>query len=194
MKRADQKAATRERVLSAAARLVEKRGFARTRTVDVARATRLSHGAVFVHFPSREALVLELTAQLGRAITDRLHALVAEGATLRDVLHAHLRCLEEHEDAYARLLAERPLLPKGFTRTWTAIQSAVSHHIARAAEPELRAGRLQAMPVHLLFNTWLGLVHHYLINRELFAPGGSVLRRHGRALADHFMTLVSTEE
>jgi hypothetical protein len=47
------------------------------------------------------------------------------------------------------------------------------------------------MPLHLLFNTWIGLIHHYLMNRELFAPGASVVERHGRELLDHFMYLIS---
>jgi AcrR family transcriptional regulator len=190
-RRAEQKAQTRQRVLRAAAQLIEKRGFAGTRTVDVARATRLSHGAVFVHFPSREALNLAVAAELGRAITDRLHALIGAGADFQKVLSAHLTCIEEHEDVYRRLLMEGPTLPKGFARTWTAIQSAVSHHLADAAEPEISAGRLRQMPVHLLFNTWIGLIHHYLVNRELFVEQGSVLRRHGHMLLQHFLMLVT---
>jgi AcrR family transcriptional regulator len=191
MTRADQKAATRRRVLAAATRLVGKHGFAGTRTSDVARATRLSHGAVFVHFPSREALDLAVAAELGRVLTDRLHALGSAGGSFRDALIAHVKCLEEHEGVYARLLTEGPTLPRGFTRTWTAIQSAVSHHLSHAAAPEMKSGRLRPMPMHLLFNTWIGLVHHYLINRQLFAPNGSVMAKHGRMLVDHYVALVA---
>jgi hypothetical protein len=46
------------------------------------------------------------------------------------------------------------------------------------------------MPLHLLFNTWIGLVNHYLVNRELFAPGASVIERRGAELLDHFMNLI----
>jgi hypothetical protein len=41
-------------------------------------------------------------------------------------------------------------------------------------------------------NAWIGLVHYYVIKRELFAPGKTVLREHGPALLDHSLTLVST--
>jgi AcrR family transcriptional regulator len=125
MERSEQKAETRRRVLTAAARLVERRGFRATRTTDIARASRLSHGALFVHFPSREALDLAVASDIGRAVTDRLHALLSEGKSFREALQAHLRCLEEHEAVYARLLTEGPFLPRGFMRTWTGIQSAV---------------------------------------------------------------------
>jgi len=192
--RTEQREATRQRVLAAATRLVEQRGFTATRTADVARATRLSHGAVFVHFPSRKERDLAVAAAIGRAITDRLHALARDGQSFRDVLRAHVRCIEEHEAIYARLLVEGPLLPKEVGRTWTAIQSAVAHHLGRVAGPAMQAGAIRAMPLHLLFNTWIGLLHHYLVNRALFAPDGSVLATHGETLVAHYLALVTTKK
>lgn len=38
---------------------------------------------------------------------------------------------------------------------------------------------------------WIGLVHHYLMNRDLFAPGESVIARRGRELLDHYMGLLA---
>jgi AcrR family transcriptional regulator len=189
--RAQQRAQTRQRLLRAATRLVERRGFAGTRTVDIARATRLSEGAVFLHFPSREELDLAVAAELGRAITDRLDALVKEGAGFREVLLAHVHCVEEHEDVYRCLLREGPLLPGDFSRTWTAIQSAVAHHLLRAAAVEVAAKKLRRVAPHLLFNTWIGLVHHYVSNRELFVSSGTVMKKHGRALVDHYLALLA---
>jgi hypothetical protein len=44
-----------------------------------------------------------------------------------------------------------------------------------------------------LFNTWIALIHHYLVNRDLFAPRRSVVRAKGRELVDHFLSLVMRE-
>jgi AcrR family transcriptional regulator len=171
--RAAQKEETRRRLVEAAERLIAERGFLALRTADVAQAAGVSHGAVFVHFPTREALLAAVTSALGRRLTDRLYSMYP--TTLRESLTAHLRCLAEEEPLYTRLLVERPLLPE-LTADWTMIQSAVAHHIA--------------LPSAFLFNTWIGLVHHYLMNRELFAPKGSVLKKHGKWLVDHFLELV----
>jgi AcrR family transcriptional regulator len=156
--RQEQKAETRQRILDEAARLFAEGGFAGTRTADVAAATGLSHGAVFVHFPTREALLLEVVFALGRRLTDQLHAAVSYG--LREALITHVKVLSEEE--------------------------AVSHHILERADPN----HMKDVPVHILFNTWIGLVHHYLMNRELFAPKGGVLKKHGRALVEHYLKLV----
>ena len=51
---------------------------------------------------------------------------------------------------------------------------------------------MRKLPIHLLFNTWLGLVHYYLMNADLFAPGESVLSRYQDELVSHFLALIST--
>jgi AcrR family transcriptional regulator len=190
--RAAQKAATRERVLAAAARLFATRGFAATRTADVARAARVSHGAVFVHFPTRESLVEESIEAFGRSIMLRTHELASQGRGLRDVLQAHLAGLREHEAYYSRLIAEEHVLPPAARNTLIGTQSALSTHVAEAAARD--AGRLRELPLDLLFNTWIALLHYYLAHRDLFAPGGSVLERRGQELLDHMMTLVTSQD
>ncbi|MGE0671200.1 MAG: TetR/AcrR family transcriptional regulator, partial [Parachlamydiales bacterium] len=42
-------------------------------------------------------------------------------------------------------------------------------------------------PIHLLLNSWLGLIHYYLSNKDLFAPKKSVIDTHGKELLEHFI-------
>ena len=186
-----QRVETRSRILQQATRLCARRGFARTRTIDVARAAGVSHGSVFVHFPSRADLMTAVVAEMAREITDALHALSTAGASVREVLTAHVECLAAREHQIRWLLLETPMLPKGFHSAWLGLQSAVSVHLSGPVEREMASGRIRQMPLHLLFNSWIGLIHHYVINRELFAPGRSVLREHGPMLVDHFMNLLA---
>jgi AcrR family transcriptional regulator len=185
--RTEQKAETKRRVIACAVDLFTERGFTDTSTADIAKALGLSHGAVFVHFPTRDDLVLVAAREMGRAITDRLHALVHDGQSLKDVLEAHVQALREHEAQYRRLLVDRPQLPVELQRAWLGIQSAIASYIGAAAK---RERGLRKVPEHLLFNTWLGLVHHYLANAEIFAPNGSVLERHGSTLVEHYLSLL----
>jgi len=182
---------TRARIVRAAYRLFARNGVAATSTARIARAARVSHGAIFLHFPTRGELVAQVIAECAQRMTRRVHELAEEGAGVRDVLAAHLSGLAEHEEIYARLVAEGPVLPPYARNTMLGIQAAISHHLARAAESEMERGTLRRMPLHLLFNTWLGLVHYYLVNRDLFAPGGSVLSAHGQELLDHYVRLMS---
>jgi AcrR family transcriptional regulator len=189
--RKQQKERTRQRLLDAARSLFAQQGITATRTLDVARAAGVAHGTVFTHFPTREELVEVVVGEFAAAVAMRIHTIVDQGAGLREVLVAHLDGLGEDEALYARMVMEGPLLPRPARVTLTGIQSVISFHLFAAAERELADGRIRPMAQHLLFNTWLGLVHHYVCNRDQFAPGGSVLDRCGPELIDHYLGLLA---
>jgi AcrR family transcriptional regulator len=188
--RDEQRAETRQRIIAAMLHVARRDGFREASTADVAKHARVSHGLVFAHFPTRDALLVDTITQLGIEITNAMHALVHEGAELREVLRAHLDCIADDEEIYARLICELPFLPARARSAWVGVQSAISEHLSHAYEAGVAAGDLDQMPVHLVFNTWIGLVHHYVIHRELFAPTDSVVRKHGRGLVDHYLRLL----
>jgi AcrR family transcriptional regulator len=192
-RRAAQKAETRRRMLESALQLCGDQGFLHARTLDLAKAAGVAHGSVFVHFPTREALLAEVATEFGRRVTDRLHAVETTKGGLRRALAAHLECIAADEALYRHLVLEAPLMPDVLRSGWLCIQSAVSHHIAGAAEREMKVGALKRVPIHLLFNGWIGLVHHYVIQRDVFAPGTSVLERHGPALVAYYVGLLKKE-
>jgi AcrR family transcriptional regulator len=187
--RDEQRAETRQRIVDAMMTVARRDGFREASTADVAKRAGVSHGLVFAHFATRDALLVEAVSDLGIRMTDAIHALVHAGAGLRDVLKAHLRCVEDHEELYARLVAELPFMPARARSAWLGVQSAVSQHISEAYAAGVAAGELEQIAPHLVFNTWIGLVHHYVLQREAFAPGGSVVRKHGPTLVDHFLRL-----
>ncbi|MFV1971986.1 MAG: TetR/AcrR family transcriptional regulator [Acidimicrobiia bacterium] len=192
--RSERKQQTRQLLIDAAIDLMSERGIIATRTIDVAERAGVAHGTVFVHFPTRDDLIVAVVGVHAGLIAGRLHKLAGGGVTVRDVLAAHLEGLHEHEAFHARLVMEGPLLPPYARATLVGIQSAISGHLAEVAEQGMAGGDVRRMPVHLLFNTWLGLVHHYLVNRELFAPGESVVERWGPTLLDHYMGLLRPDE
>jgi hypothetical protein len=98
--------------------------------------------------------------------------------------------LAEFEPFYARLVIEAPLLPPKVRSTLLMLHAAVSQRIFLALERERKAGRARRFERPLLFNTWIGLVHHYLVNRDVFANGNSVIAQQGETLVQHFMMLV----
>ncbi|MEA4907365.1 MAG: TetR/AcrR family transcriptional regulator [Chloroflexi bacterium] len=190
--RSAQKERTREKLLQVALSEFSARGVMATRMSDVARAAGVSHGTVFAHFETQAALITAVIETFGPAMTRRIHELASDHAGLRSVLSAHLGGIREYEAFYTRLVLEARFLPRAARDTFILIQSAVSFHISQVAEAEMEAGHIRPASIPLLFNTWVGLVHYYLANADLFAPGGSVIDRYGDALVDHFINLIST--
>lgn len=185
-----QKNQTRKHLIETAINQFAKYGLTTTRTADIAKAAGVSHGTLFLHFPEREVLMSASIEECGFRIAQRLHELVSENGSVKDVLEAHLKGLMEFEPFYTRLVIEGRLLPEKARNTLIMIQSAISFHLSQAAEREGAAGTIRVLPVSMLFNTWMGLVHYYLANGDLFAPGEPVLPRYSEDLLEHFMTLI----
>jgi AcrR family transcriptional regulator len=189
-KRKKQKERTRKHIIETALQCYAKYGLISTRTSDIAEAAKVSHGTIFAHFSTQETLLNTVIEVFGSRVSLRLHELAATNSSLRDILEAHIGGLKEFESFYTRLVMECRLLPPDARNTFIMIQSAISFHISQAAEKEIEKGYISTRPIYLLFNTWVGLIHYYLANNDLFAPGGSVLERYGQLLIDHYMSLI----
>jgi AcrR family transcriptional regulator len=188
--RVQQRDATRRELVQAGLRMVAERGFAATTTAAIAQASGKAHGTVFVHFRSREAMVAELVEELGRTMSQRLVALPDNTATLADVLDAHLAALRDHEVLYARLLCEASTLPPAARARVFALQSGVAWRLREAHAREVLANTARAMAPVALANIWIALTNHYLMHRDLFAPGASVIATHGAELKAQLLEIV----
>jgi AcrR family transcriptional regulator len=77
---ADAKEARRHAILAAAAALLERSGYADITMADVARRSRLAKGTVFLYFPTKEAVFLDLLDGMLGEWLDALHDAVARDA------------------------------------------------------------------------------------------------------------------
>ncbi|GFZ32630.1 TetR family transcriptional regulator [Clostridium zeae] len=189
-KRQIQKRETRSKLIEIAIEQFSSNGILSTRTIDIAKAANVSHGTIFSHFPTQEELLIAVINEFGNKITTRLHELVDEESNLEALLNAHIIGLSEFEEFYTRLIIERRLLPEEIRNVYISINSTISHHISLAAEREVSLGNLRPIPVNLLYNTWIGLIHYYLTNGDLFSPNQPVLKNYGSQLIDHYIKLI----
>ena len=109
--------------------------------------------------------------EFGRRLATEFRQAFDKDLGLRAVLQAHLRVLAEFEPFYARLVTEAPMLPPKVRSTLMMLHAAVSYELFLALERERKAGRARKFPRPLLFNTWIGLVHHYLVIGTSSPPG-----------------------
>lgn len=188
-KRQLQKAQTKERITTAALKLYSESGFS-TPTIAIANKAHVSHGSVFVHFPTVDDLLIYSLKNFSEEIGNELHALAESGDDIATLLEMHVDILIRHEGLYKRLIKETAYLPEEARNSFIAIQSVVSFHFMQALKKEIDAGKIKDVPFHMIFNTWLGLVHYYLMNSDLFAPNDSVLTLYKDSLIECFLTLI----
>jgi len=190
-KRKLQKERTKELLLKTVYEVFSDRGIVNTRMSDIAHAAGVSHGSVFVHFQSQEALIEEVVATYCHKIAVNTHNLAASSGSFRELLKAHLQGIMEFEKFYTRLILENRLLPSGARDSWISVQSAVSYHFSKVHDKEFGLNRDSGIPSYMLFNMWIGLVHYYLENGDLFAPEGNVISRYQELLTDSFLNLIN---
>lgn len=190
-KRQKQKHLTRKHLIEIAMKQFGENGITMTRTADIARIANVSHGTIFVHFSTQEDLLIAVVEEFGIRIAQRIHELVDTNHSLFEVLEAHIKGLIEFEPFYTRLIIERRLLPESVRNTYIMIQSTISFHIGTAAEKEIEQGIVRKLPLHLLYNTWIGLIHYYITNGDLFCSNGSVLKQYSHELLQHYISLIT---
>lgn len=71
-------ARTRERLVIAARKVFEERGFLETRVAHIARRARVAYGSFYTYFPSKEAIFLEVADRLFEDMTQH-HLVPAAG-------------------------------------------------------------------------------------------------------------------
>ncbi|MGZ8179512.1 TetR/AcrR family transcriptional regulator [Williamsia sp. SKLECPSW1] len=105
--RAEQKAATRERLLSAASELFAEREFGEVTVADIAGRAGVAHGLLFHHFGSKQAIY---RAVLDGVVEEMDAAFVPDDddppfVAIRKGLRAHLGYIAEHPALATRLIA-----------------------------------------------------------------------------------------
>ena len=188
-KRQLQKEATREHIIRTATAVYSERGFS-TPTNVITQEAGLAHGSLFVHFPTREDLQISVLERFAQEVCDELHDLSVKDGSIDEMLRAHIGVLENYELFYRNLISEISALPPETKTFLVSVQSAMSHHFGFAVEKGQKNGTVKDVPLHMLFNTWMGLLNYYLQNGDLFAPGSSVLKRYKDELTDSFVKLI----
>lgn len=194
MSRKLQKQLTKEKIIQTGIQLMSEHGIMATKTLDIAKAAGLSHGSIFVHFPTKNDLITAIIDEVGRCMSEAFQKTHVENQTLRNVLESHLKVIKDFEAIFAQLLIEGPLLPPAVKGTLFMLHSGVSYTITKTAKKEMHDGVLHTLDPHRLFNLWNSLLYYHLAYKDVFAKGQSLIQTKGPELIDTFMTLISTQK
>lgn len=187
-----QKERTRQGLVDQAELLFAANGISNTATADIAKALKVSHGTIFVHFSTREELIKAVVDSFGEKLSSALGARFSDDHKLRDLLKAHLSVLAEHEDFYMRFISESQFLPPHIRSIFYSMNASLSYRFYRAAKSDMDKGFIKKMTQVHFFNTWMGLVHYYVMNRDLFSDKTPILENVCDELLRHFFNLIKT--
>ena len=144
-------AATRLRILDAAAKTFRQKGYAATRLSDIARAAELQPGSIYYHFDSKEQ-ILEEVLDIGlRRVFEAVRAEVAGlGPTashrrrITVALQAHLAMLLKHGDYTSANIRIFGQVPKPVQRRHLKLRRAYDDYWRELLAAAQRAGALRS--------------------------------------------------
>lgn len=188
--RKEQKERTHASLVKGAELLFSKRGISSTTTADIAKALNISHGTVFIHFPTREDLILAVFEKFGERLSAELGRRLSSDLSLKEMLKIHVLVLSDFEDFYMRLISESQSLPPQIRGLLYAMNASLSYRFYRAAQPSMKNGDYKKIAQASFFNTWLSLLHYHVMNRDLFSDKTPILSHIGDDLIRQFLLLI----
>lgn len=194
LNRKTQKEQTRKKLIETSLSTFATHGISKTSTVQLAKYADVSHGTLFLHFPKRDDLLTAVMHEFGNQLASRFDdAASSSKGGLAHILNAHLQTLAIYEDFYTHLIIELPHLPESVKSRFFILQASISHRIYLEAKKEMMRGKIKSIERHILFNTWIALLHYYLANKKLFTPEKSLIASKGPGLLKHFLFLLKKE-
>jgi len=184
-----QKEQTKEKIIRSAMKIYSEEGFTAA-TSTIAKHAGVAHGSIFLHFPTLDDLLSCLLAEFENSFEAKLARLAEISGSIEELLGGHIDILTEYEQFYTRLICQTSLLPKGAKTLLTKLQSDLAIHFNRLIEQGVEEKVIRRLPVHLLFNTWIGLIHYYLQNNESSASDSPVLARYKKQLIFTYCELI----
>ncbi len=167
----ERKEETKRRILEAAVAVFSERGYHRTTVDDIAQASGTSKGTFYFYFPSKEAVFLELAADLVHKLWQAVRA--AEAATedpdplhrLRAVLGAVLETFGRHKSLAKILLVEAVGANPQVERVRRDVHAAFAEYLKAHLDAAVIRGRVPAaVNTETAAYAWLGAVNEVVVN------------------------------
>lgn len=183
-RRDERKARTRAAVLASARECFAIDGPAATSTQRVSGAAGVSHGTLFLHFPSREALIDAVVADFAADFESRLPPLAS---SLADEFDAQLHLVAAEEGLHAQLLREEFALTASSRSRLRDLSERLRGRIVASYESERDRGDSRALSSRLFATTWIALLEDLMRRNE----GSPVLRSKGPEIRRHCLDLAA---
>jgi AcrR family transcriptional regulator len=168
---ADEKEATRERILAAAVSQFRESGFSAATTRDIAREAKIATGTLFNYFPSKEAIVLALAVEALAEADKDFERAKRSGASLEEELFAliaaGLRQLKRHRD-YLGPLVQAALSPLVVGTGLDDVAAVREQHLSRVQGILSEHGlpERSSVALQLYWTLYLGILAYWISDRS----------------------------
>jgi AcrR family transcriptional regulator len=192
-KRQLQKQQTRNKIAATARDLFTQQGFLNTTTAQIASASGIAHGTLFLHFPTKEDLILEIMDSALETIQDALQPIMAQSGSLDELLLRYLDLIEQNEALFATKAREMALYSAELRRKLLFRDAIILEHFHTLFQQGIDQGVYRSLSIQTALSFFFGSLHYHLSLRQLFAGQGSVIAKIKKPLIETFIAMITTQ-
>jgi AcrR family transcriptional regulator len=161
------KPGTRDKILQAALEVFAEKGYHRALVDDIVRASRTSKGAVYHHFPNKEALFLalvdEFSARLAEAMATGIAGAHGGLGKVQAALTAGLETFARHRELARILLLESVSLGPAYQSKRLEVHERFASLIQAYLDDAVAEGSIPPLNTRVATLAWLGAVNEVVI-------------------------------
>jgi TetR/AcrR family transcriptional regulator, fatty acid metabolism regulator protein len=161
------KPATRDKILQAALEVFAEKGYHRALVDDIVRASRTSKGAVYHHFPNKEALFLALVDEFSARLAEAVAGAIADAhgalGKVQAALTAGLETFARHRDLARILLLESVSLGPAYQSKRLEVHERFASLIQAHLDEAVAEGSIPPLHTRVATLAWLGAVNEVVI-------------------------------
>ncbi len=157
------KEAARDRILDAALDVFAGKGYHDAGVEEIAKASAISKGAVYLHFPNKRGVFIALVDRLAGWLLDRADRSIAEHddpvAQLDAALQRVFGVFSEHRSLAKVLLIDMAGLGHEFDPTFQDVHERIAGFIRRQLDAVVAAGATEPFDTEVVARAWFGALN-----------------------------------
>jgi len=189
-KRQTQKQFTREKIISATKLIFIEKGIINTATSQIAEAAGIAHGTLFLHFPIKDSLVIELLDVELTKFSDNLKQLILETTDVKTILDQYLNLIQKEEGFFSSLARELPSYKSELRRKILFRESLIREHFHQVIEKGIEQNIYADIDISSTLTFLFGTINYYLSLKTSFVQDRSVIEKFHDQIIEIFMKLL----
>lgn len=177
---------THRRLFDVAVRLIAKSGYQGTKVQDIAKAAGVAKGTFFLHFPTKDAVVVELLQRHANAAQAARAKCLASGGSPLDALRVVVDALADemgHSNETLRALLAAMVSSDDVSRRADALVAEIVANMAIDARNAQKAHLLVSKPnadaiAHSLMSLYFGTAFRFATSGEQHENFSKIVRSH----------------
>lgn len=190
-KRELQKKKTRQHLLETARDAFISKGFLQTSTAEISRKAGVAHGTLFVHFKSKDILIVEIIDDVMDSVSEEMQKLGSKTDNPLEMLELYLDFLIEQEDLFSVLARELPFYQEELRRKIIFREAIIRENFHTELAEGIERGEFRNIDVSSALNFLFGVINLYLSRKTSYISEGSVIAKFKPSILRTFQQMIN---